>query len=311
MHSSIRMAQGDRRNVMIELRHLRYFLAVAEELHFRRAAARLGIEQSPLSRQIHDLEADLKVRLFERTRRSTMLTKAGQRFEADARRILGDVDSSVRSLRAFTMGDQPLRLGLAEGLAGAVFTRLLRLCKGAEPSIAVVLVEGGIADLMNLTSHGGLDAFFAPETAATPELKSTLAWTEQLTLVAPAAEGGADGSIWLKSRVDDVFILPDSQALPGCSRQIQALLKAKGLSPAADIAAATPATLMCLVASGAGVGLWPDSLAPMTNDVALRPLRDADAAIKTWLTVRRECDWEPLHGLVQAAMAEPQFRGLK
>lgn len=296
---------------MIEFRHLRYFLAVAEELHFGRAAARLGIEQSPLSRQIHDLEADLKVRLFERTRRSTMLTKAGKRFEADARRILTDVDGSVRSLRALTVGDQPLRLGLAEGLAGAAFGRLLRLCKAAAPSIAVVLVEGGIAELANLTRLGGLDAFLAPETAATPDLKSMSAWTEQLTLVAPAAEGGAATSVWLKSRADEVFIRPDRNALPGCSRQIEALLQAKGLSRAADVTAATPATLVRLVASGAGVGLLPDSLAPETSGVALLPLRDPDATITTWLTVRREGALEPLHALVQAAAVEPQVRGLE
>ncbi|CAN7491265.1 LysR family transcriptional regulator [Phenylobacterium sp. LjRoot225] len=296
---------------MIELRHLRYFLAVAEELHFGRAAARLGIEQSPLSRQIHDLEADLKVRLFERTRRSTMLTKAGARFEADARRILIDVDSSVRSLRALTMADQPLRLGLAEGLAGAAFGRLLRLCKDADPSITVVLIEGGVADLAKLTSGGGLDAFLAPEAAVAPELKSTPAWTEQLTLVAQASQDESTSPIWLKACADEVFILPDARAFPGCSRQIEALLKAKGLSTASDVTAATPATLTRLVASGAGVGLLPASLTPMASDVALRPLRDTDAAISTWLTVRREGAWEPLHGLVQAASAEPQSRGLE
>ena len=295
----------------MELRHLRYFLAVAEELNFARAAARLGIEQSPLSRQIHDLEVDLKVKLFERTRRSTILTKAGERFEADARRILTDVEGSVRSLRALTVGDQPLRLGLAEGLAGAAFGRLLRHCKDAEPSIPVVLVERGISKLANLTSRGGLDAFLAPEPVASPELKSAPAWTEQLFLVTPATAGGAVGSIWLKSCADEAFIRPDPRALPGCARQFEALLKAKGLSPAADVAAAAPATLLRLVASGAGVGLLPEALAPVTGDVAFRPLRDPDAVITTWLTVRREGVWDALHGLVRAASVQPQLRGLE
>ncbi|WP_371129901.1 LysR family transcriptional regulator [Phenylobacterium sp.] len=101
----------------MELRHLRYFLAVAEELHFARAAARLGIEQSPLSRQIRDLEMDLRVRLFDRTRRATSLTKAGERFLVDARWILNDVDGSARAARAFENGGQPVRLGLAEWVA--------------------------------------------------------------------------------------------------------------------------------------------------------------------------------------------------
>lgn len=293
----------------MELRHLRYFVAVAEELHFARAAIRLGIEQSPLSRQIQDLELDLRVRLFERTRRATSLTRAGERFMADARRILADVDGSVRSLRALSMGDNPLRLGLAEGLAGAAFGRLLRLCREAQPSIAVVLVEGAMSQLMNLTSRGGLDAFLAAEPTATPDLESTPAWTERLMLVAPAAERESAGSVWLKSRVGDVFILPDAQALPGCALQIEALLKSKGLSPAGNVTAATPATLMRLVASGMGVGLLPESLAPTTNDVALRALRDADAGITTWLVVRRDGALGALHDLVRGASAERQFRG--
>lgn len=291
----------------MELRHLRYFLAVADELHFARAAARLGIEQSPLSRQIQDLETDLKVQLFVRTRRLTTLTKSGERFVADARRILADVDGSVRSLRVYTMGDHPLRVGLAEGLAGAAFGRLLRLCREAQPSVAVVLVEGALSELANLTSRGGLDGFLAPELASTSELESTPAWTERLTLVEPIAEGEFAGPVWLKSRVADMFILPDGQTLPGCARQIQDLLSAKGLSPAGDVTAATPATLMRLVAAGAGVGLLPRSLASITTEVVLRPLRDADAGITTWLTVRREGAPGPLHGLVRAASAESQF----
>lgn len=293
----------------MELRHLRYFLAVAEELHFARAAARLGIEQSPLSRQIQDLEADLKVQLFMRTRRSTTLTKAGERFQADARRILADIDGSQRSLRAFAIGDQPIRLGLAEGLAGAAFGRLLSLCRGAEPPVTLVLSERPLAELVDLTTSGGLDAFLAPEPAATSELQSTPVWKELLTLITPISEGGRSGPIWLKSRADDVFILPDPQALPGCARQIEALLKLKDLSAASDVTSATPATLMRLVASGAGVGLLPDSLGPIISDVALRPIRDPDAVLTTWLTARRGAIPGLLHSLVQAAAAESYAPG--
>ena len=88
----------------MELRHLRYFIAVAEELHFARAAERLHIEQSPLSRAIKDLEYDLDVKLFERTTRSTRLTWAGQVFLDDAQRVLFTVEQAKANAKAAAAG---------------------------------------------------------------------------------------------------------------------------------------------------------------------------------------------------------------
>jgi DNA-binding transcriptional LysR family regulator len=292
----------------MELRHLRYFLAVAEELHFARAASRLGIEQSPLSRQIQDLEADLKVRLFERTRRATTLTKAGERFIIDARRILADVDGSVRALRTFAIAGQPVRLGLAEGLAGPPFGRLLQLCQAAEPAINIVLFEYPLAELIGLVLAGGLDAILAPEPATTSELESVPVWSEPLSVVAPHAGRGVS-PVWLKAFANRPWILPDPKSLPGSARQIESLLSGKGLTLRADVTAATPATLNRLVAAGAGIGLLPDSLTRTTDGVTARPLRDPDATVTTWLTIRRD-DGSPVLPLfrkhVEAAAAEPQ-----
>lgn len=88
----------------MELRHLRYFIAVAEELHFARAAERLHIEQSPLSRAIKDLEYDLDVQLLERTTRSTRLTWAGQVFLDEAKRVLSAMDQAKASAKAAATG---------------------------------------------------------------------------------------------------------------------------------------------------------------------------------------------------------------
>ncbi len=112
----------------MELRHLRHFVAVAEELHFARAADRLGMEQSPLSQSIRNLEARLGIKLFQRTTRRTWLTRAGTRFYREARRILRDVDE----LKAFIRrgdGDGPeaVRLALGEDLASEPFTRLAEI----------------------------------------------------------------------------------------------------------------------------------------------------------------------------------------
>lgn len=110
----------------MELRHLRYFIAVAEELHFARAAERLHIEQSPLSRAIKDLEYDLGVQLFERTTRSTRLTWAGQVFLDEARRALSTLEQTKASAKAAATGYRgTLRIALSDGIAPPRLAALL------------------------------------------------------------------------------------------------------------------------------------------------------------------------------------------
>jgi DNA-binding transcriptional LysR family regulator len=268
----------------MELRHLRSFLVVAEELHFGRAAKRLGIEQSPLSRQIQDLEADLKVRLFNRTRRATTLTKSGERFIADVRRILGDLDSSIRALRVHTASGEPVRLGLAEGGGGLPFGRLVQLCRSAEPEISVVLSERGLAELVGSILTGGLEAILGPKPVDILDLESVPVWSEQLVLVAPESHAGA-GAVWLRSLCGQPWILPDSHALPGSALAIEALLTNKELNERALVSATTPAALVRLVAAGAGIGLLPRSLVHSMDGVAIRSVRDPDAISTTYLTV--------------------------
>ena len=109
-------------SVSIELRHLRHFVAVAEELHFARAAQRLGIEQSPLSHSIRNLEAELGTKLLQRTTRRTWMTRSGSRFYREAQRILRDVDAAMAAARRNDV-DEPeiVRLALGEDLASEPF----------------------------------------------------------------------------------------------------------------------------------------------------------------------------------------------
>jgi DNA-binding transcriptional LysR family regulator len=110
----------------IELRHIRYFLAVAEELHFARAAERLHIEQSPLSRAIRDLEYSLDLQLFERTTRSTRLTWAGQVFLSETRRVLTTLEQAISTTKAAATGYRgTLRIALSDGVAQPWFAALL------------------------------------------------------------------------------------------------------------------------------------------------------------------------------------------
>lgn len=271
----------------MELRHLRYFLAVAEELHFARAAARLGIEQSPLSRQIQDLEADVRVRLFERTRRATSLTMAGEQFLVDARRILNDVDGSVRAVRALAGGGQPIRLGLAEWVGGPVFSRLMRLCRDANPRIDLVLTEGASANLVGSLLAGGLDAVLGPATSPTADLESTPAWKEDLAVLTPADPMPNPKIPWWRAFSNQRWILPNPQALPGCAQQTEMLLNSRGLSLRSDETFICPKVLADLIATGSGVAFLPRSRVPSVAGVSFHQVSDPKACMTTWLTERR------------------------
>lgn len=126
----------------MELRHLRYFLAVAEELHFARAAEKLHIEQSPLSRAIKELEEELGVVLLARTTRSTRLTRAGKLFIVHVRRVFSALEQARDSVKAAANGFHgQLRVALSDGITPSRLPALLALCRQEEPEVELRFFE--------------------------------------------------------------------------------------------------------------------------------------------------------------------------
>lgn len=126
----------------MELRHLRCFIAVAEELHFARAAERLHIEQSPLSRAIKELEEELGVSLFARTTRSTRLTRAGNLFLEHVPRVFAALEQARDSVRAAANGFHgQLRIALSDGITPSRLPALLAQCRLDEPEVDIRLFE--------------------------------------------------------------------------------------------------------------------------------------------------------------------------
>src|SRR6188472_1733908 len=124
----------------MELRHLRYFVAVAEELHFRRAAERLHVAQPAVSEQIRKLEAELGVQLLARTQRSVALTPAGAAMLEEARRVLRQADAACHAAReAHGLALAQLRIGYLPDVLPSVVPRLLRRYATAAPGIRVTL----------------------------------------------------------------------------------------------------------------------------------------------------------------------------
>lgn len=126
----------------MELRHLRCFVVLAEELHFTRAAERLHIDQSPLSRAIRELEDELGTLLFDRDRRGTRLTQAGTVFLQDVRRVFTTLDQARENVKAVSAGYRgSLRIAVSDGAIDPRFSEFLTRCREEEPEIEVRLSE--------------------------------------------------------------------------------------------------------------------------------------------------------------------------
>lgn len=143
----------------MELRHLRCFVAVAEELHFARAAARLHIEQSPLSRAINELEEELGVQLFVRTTRSTRITRAGRLFLDHVPRVFSALQQARDSVKAAANGfHAQLRIASSDGITPSRLPSLLALCPQGEPEVEIRLLGRGNAQTLLLRQDGALHA---------------------------------------------------------------------------------------------------------------------------------------------------------
>jgi len=273
----------------IELRHLRYFVAVAEELHFARAAARLGIEQSPLSRQIRELEHAVGVPLFHRTTRRTWLSAAGQRFLDLAQRILADVELAKTIARETGSGsDHPIRLGLAEHAAGEGFQYLLHALAEGHPSSSVAVLELPVPRLIELTLDGRIDASFVLQPVDASGLFCEPAWAEGLAVLAPPDHPlAARTTIELRELTAEPLLVADPDVAPGYAGQVAELLRAAGIDPDRGTLVAHPNTMASLVAIGAGLGIMAQSWARRFNDLAtVIDLVDGAAIMRTWMLYR-------------------------
>jgi DNA-binding transcriptional LysR family regulator len=144
--------------LFMELRHLRYFVVVAEEQNVTRAAERLHLSQPPLSRQIRDLEEELGVELFRRTAKSVALTQAGKIFLIEARGILLQAEKAVQTVRAIASGEHgQLRVGYAPSLTVELLPRTLREFERASPGIRVTLHDLSTQECVQRLSQGSLD----------------------------------------------------------------------------------------------------------------------------------------------------------
>src|SRR5687767_14267246 len=155
----------------MELRHLRYFIAVAEEKHVTRAAERLGMQQPPLSQQIRALERELDVQLFRRLPRGVELTDAGRALLTDARAILQQIEHAFATTKRTARGELGrLAVGFTSSAPFHPFVpRVIRAYREAVPQVALTLEEGGTSELIEDLRQERIDAAFIRSPIADPQ----------------------------------------------------------------------------------------------------------------------------------------------
>jgi len=269
----------------MEIRHLRYFLALAEELHFGRAAARAHIDQSPLSRSITQLEQELGVPLFIRSRQGTSLTPAGEALRDHARDILTGVDRARRAVAR--IGGQPnaLRIGLSEGLAQPRLSELFQCWHRKYPDMQLRISELPSLQQQEALLTERIDMGLSFGAAQEEGLIVEPLWADRIMAAIPRAHPLAQTkSLTLASAAASCsLVFCHTRLKPGLRMQIEALLRARGISPILAEPVDTLAGMIVKVGAGCGIAFLDANHARTLQrpDVAIVPLVDSDA----WLTI--------------------------
>lgn len=286
----------------MELRHLRYFIAVAEELHFARAAERLHIEQSPLSRAIKDLEYDLGIQLFERTTRSTRLTWAGQVFLDEAHRVLSTLEQAIASTKAAATGYRgTLRIALSDGIDPLRLAALLAQCREEEPDVEIRLFEVPLAEQLKGLRGGLYDVGFAQAAEVGEDIVVQPVWSDPLVIAVSARHPLlARKRIPLEELIRYPLVLCHPELCEGCYKQIKRILRTVDAEPIVAEHAATFDLMMTLVAAGYGLSFASESHMTVCRhpEIVARPLAGRALMLSTYLLRPNTESSEPLSRFV-------------
>lgn len=279
-------------DLKLDFRRMRYFVAVAEELSFSRAAQLLHIAQPPLSAQIKQLEDDLRVQLFERTRRGVRLTAAGQVLLVEARRIFIQLEQTARIVERVGSGEVGrLNLGFVPSASNEVLPPLLHHFRSNFPDVELFLEEMTPDEIVKRLQNTQIDVGFFYLPFEEPNLDFRAVSRESLIVALPESHPLADQPlIELRALASEPFILPMRYKMPGLYGQVLALCRQAGFTPRAvqkDVWLIQ--TIVGLVAGGIGVALVPSSIRNFRRrGVVYRPVRDLASIVEMGVIWRRD-----------------------
>lgn len=241
----------------MELRHLRCFLAVAEELHFARAAERLHIEQSPLSRTIKELEEDLGEQLFIRTSRCTRLTRAGKLFLEHVPRVFTALQQARDSVKAAANGFHgQIRIALSDGITPSRLSALLERCRLEEPEVDIRLFQVPLSQQIKGLNDDLYDVGFAQSDEVGDGIAALEVWVDPLVVAVPARHPLLK---YKRIPLDEVLQFPlvlcDPQLCEGHAKQVDRVLRQSIREPLIAERVASFDLMMVVVSAGFALGL--------------------------------------------------------
>ncbi|MEM6400513.1 MAG: LysR substrate-binding domain-containing protein [Cyanobacteria bacterium P01_D01_bin.116] len=246
----------------MELRHLRYFVTVAEELHFGRAAERLHIAQPPLSQQIRQLENELGFELFHRTKRKVELTEAGKAFLTEVEQIFRQLEQAIFLGRQVSRGEiGQLVVGFVSSAAYNILPDFLLQFRNSNPNINLELHESTTEEQSRWLQSGKIDVGFVRPPVNKDIYNSKIVFQESLIVAVPENHHLANiEKISLKSLVNESFILFPRFLAPGLYDLIISFCQQFDFSPKPAQEAIQMQTIVSLVAAEIGVAIVPESL---------------------------------------------------
>jgi DNA-binding transcriptional LysR family regulator len=277
---------------MVEVRHLRYFVTVAEELHFGRAAERLHMAQPPLSQQIRQLETQLGFQLFHRTQRRVSLTEAGQVFLQHSQDLLQQLERAIEAGRQASRGEVgKLAIGFVSSATYSLLPPILHEFRDRVPQVNLTLRELTTDQQVRWLAENRLDVGFIRPPIDDPQLRTQVILQEPLVVALPHRHPLAQTPrIPLASLATEPFILFPRRLAPGLYDQVISLCQSAQFSPKVVQEAIQMQTIVGLVAANMGVAIVPVSIQNLgRTGVVYRPLQETTPQAAIALM------WHPQH----------------
>jgi len=275
---------------VIELRHLHYFIAVAEELHFSRAAQRLCISQPPLSQQIRGLEDELGVKLFERTKRQVHLTEAGKVFLDRSYQVLAQLEQAIAVTQRIGRGEVGrLAIGFVGSATYTVLPNILSVFREQFPAVELRLHELTTAEQIQALHHKQVDIGIVRSVIIEPSLSTECVLQESIILALPQTHPlSAQTKVSLSTLADESFILFPAKMGPIFYEQIINICQQAGFRPKVAQEAVQMQTIVGLVAAGLGIAFVPACLQNFPRSgVIYRPLQEQTPKTGLYLAWRQ------------------------